>query len=315
MVYMAEEAYRGLSPQFEKGAVSFGEISFKDFSRGEVKPVVECNVRMKHVYLFYDFNRDFSRDLAVLCLILSAIIDAGADRITLVVPFIPFLRQDRKDRSRVPISAKVAIQMIAHFGNTPHVITLDMHSPQIEAAFPKAPDHLPGHVIFAPWVRRTFGTELNKVVIVGPDYGSDKRVELLAKVIGCTSACFSKHRDGATVSMGELHGADVRGKICIVNDDILDTCGTMEKAADALRRLEAEAIYLTGTHAVFGGDAYTRLARTGCQVVVTDSLRTHAYPWLTVLPLAPYLKEAIYQNNIADGSVSHLINHGLSNQH
>lgn len=312
MAYMAEAAFEDLKGLIHKRSINYCKVVYKKFSRGEVLPIIQGNVRTKHVYFFYDFNGDAAHDAFVLLLSLSAFQDAGADKVTIVAPFLPFLRADRKDRSRIPISAKVLIRAMTVFDSVNHVITLDMHSEQMEAVFPRAPDHLPGHVIFKPWIIDNFGGQLDEVVIVGPDFGSEKRVERLSGRVGCERAYLTKKRDGAEVVMREIHGASVKRKICIVNDDILDTCGTMAKAAAALKSAGAKKVILTGTHAVFGGGAYETLASTGCEVVVTDSLQTQDNKWLTVLPLAPYMSRAILENNIEGGSVSRIIEHGLS---
>lgn len=311
MAYMAEPAFEELSGIIQKRSINYCKVRYKKFSRGEVLPQIQGNVRTTHVYLFYDFNGDAAHDAFVLLLTLSALQDAGAEKITVVAPFLPFLRQDRKDRSRVPISAKVLIQNMTDFDSVKHVITLDMHSEQMEAVFSRAPDHLPGHVVFKPWIKEQFGGRLDDVVIVGPDFGSEKRVERLSSRLGCERAYLTKKRDGASVEIREIHGAPVNGRICIVNDDILDTCGTMAKAATALQEAGAKTVILTGTHAVFGGNAYQTLAATGCEVVVTDSLQTKQEKWLTVLPLAPYMSRAILENNIEGGSVSRIIEYGL----
>ena len=311
MAYMAKAVYTELKGSIKKRLISYAEIAYKVFSRGEVLPIVGTNIRAKHVYLFYDFNGDAAHDAFVLQLTLSALQDAGAEKITIAAPYLPFMRQDRKDQPRVPISAKVMIEKMTGFETVKHVITLDLHSEQMTAAFPRAPDHLPGYVVFAPWIKGAFGAQLENVVIVGPDFGSEKRVERLATKLGCERAYLTKKRDGAEVEIREIHGASVSGKICIINDDILDTCSTMCKAATALYSAGAKEVYLTGTHAVFGGDAYTTLEASGCQVVVTDSLKTQMHPWLTVLPLAPYMSQVILQNNIEGGSVSTIITNGL----
>jgi ribose-phosphate pyrophosphokinase len=312
MEYMARVAYDELSGIIKKRSVDFHVVKYHKFSRGEILPEIQQSVRLKRVFLFYDFNGDACHDMMVLMLTISALQDSGADSITLVLPFFPFQRQDRKDRSRVPISVKVVIEMMTDmFDKVDHVITLDMHSAQIEAAFKQAPDHLPGHVIFVPWILEHYGDRLNDLVIVGPDAGSEKRVDKIAELVGCKRAFLTKKRNGKDVAMHEIHGAKVKGKICIINDDIMDTCGTITKAAAALKSRGAAEIILTGTHPVFGGDAYKKLEASGLQVVTTDSIRTEPHDWLTVLPLARYMGHAILQNNIVDGSVSTIINDGL----
>ncbi len=313
MAHMAKRVHSILESKIRKKSIDYSEIEYETFSRREVLPIIQGNVRGKHVYLFLDFNgADWMRDVFVSQLTISAIQDAGADKITLVIPTFPGQRQDRKDRSRVPISAKVVIGALTHFETVVHVITLDMHAEQLEAVFPRAPDHLPGLVIFAPWILETFEDRMDKVVIICPDAGSVKRNQRLAQRVNAPLAFLAKDRQGRGKNVvTAVHGEDVSGKICVVNDDLLDTCGTMAKTAETLFEKGAVEVWLTGTHAVFGGNAYEVLAKTDCQVVVTDSLITEKHDWLTVLSLTPYLAEVILQNNIEDGSVSTLIEQGL----
>jgi ribose-phosphate pyrophosphokinase len=314
MSHMSKQVHVILESKIKKKSIDYSEIKYEMFSRREVLPIIQGNVRGKHVYLFLDFNgADWMRDVFVSQLTISAIQDAGADKITLVIPTFPGQRQDRKDRSRVPISAKVVIRSLTlQFETVVHVITLDMHAEQLEAVFPRAPDHLPGFVGFAPWILETFKDQMEDVVIVCPDAGSVKRNQRLAKRVKAPLAFLAKDRKGRGKNeVTAVHGEDVSGKICVTNDDLLDTCGTMAKSAVTLFEKGASEVWLTGTHAVFGGDAYETLAATGCQVVVTDSLITQPHEWLTVLPLAPYLAEVILQNNIEDGSVSTLIEQGI----
>jgi len=310
---MASEAHTILRSKIKKKSIDFCKISYEMFSRREVVPTINGNVRGKHVYLFLDFNgEDWMRDVFVSQLTISAVQDAGADKITLVIPTFPGQRQDRKDRSRVPISAKVVIESLTQFETVAHVITLDMHAEQLEGIFPRAPDHLPGFVIFAPWIEETFRDVMDRVVIVCPDAGSVKRNQRLAKRAKAPLCFLEKDRKGrGDTDVTAIHGADVKDMICIINDDLLDTCGTVAEATKTLFEHGAAEVYQTGTHPVFGGNAYEKLAGTGCPVVVTDSLVTKPHDMITVLPLAPYLAEVILQNNIEDGSVSTLIEKGL----
>ncbi len=311
MEYMARVAYDELKNIVKKKSIDFHVVKYQKFSRGEVLPQIQGNVRLKNIYLFYDFNGDAGHDAMVLQLTIAALQDAGAASITLVMPFMPFLRQDRKDRSRVPISAKVFIQGYERFEKVERTITLDMHADQIQAAFDKRSDHLPGHVVFVPWILGHFGDRLQDVVIVGPDAGSEHRVDSMAEIVGCSRAFLTKKRSGATVEMHEIHGANVQGKVCIINDDIMDTSGTITKAALALTSAGALEVILTGTHPVFGGNAYENLQGSGLRVVTTDSLKTVPHDWKEVLPLGRYMAHAVLQNNIENGSVSHIITQGL----
>lgn len=315
MEYMARQSYEELRALIKKKSLDFHVVKYEKFSRGEILPQIQRNVRLKSVYLFYDFNGDACHDMTGLILTISALQGAGADTITLVMPFIPFLRQDRKDRSRVPISAKAVIDMMEMHDKVSRVITLDMHAAQVQLGFKNPLDHLPGHVIFVPWIMEHYGDQIDQLVIVGPDAGSEKRVTRIAERVGCARAFLTKERNGKDVVMHEIHGASVEGKICIINDDIMDSCGTIIKAAEALKARGAAQVILSATHAVFGDKdgttAYQKLADSGLPVVTTDSLRTEEHEWLTVLPLARYLSHTILENNVVDGSVSKIIHHGL----
>lgn len=316
MEYMARDAFTELTKYISKKSIDFHTLNFEGFSLGEFLVQIRKNVRHKAVYLFYDFNVTASHHLVGLAMTTSAMQDAGAKSVTLITPYIPFLRQDRKDRSRVPISAKVALQIMEMSRIVGRTITLDMHAEQIQIGFQNPSDHLPGHVIFTPWIKERFGDQLDKVVIVGPDAGSEKRVMKIASILGCERSFLTKSRAGrGDVAMHEIHGANVSGKICIINDDIIDTGGTIVKAGEALLARGAKQVIISATHPVFGEkdgvSAYGKLAKAGFEVVVTDSLLTKKKKWLTVLPLARYMAHAILQNIVPNGSVSKIITGGL----
>ncbi len=313
--YMARAAFNELQSLIRRRSVDFHVIDFHGFSRGEALPQITKNVRLKNVYLFYDFNGDAGHDTFMLQMVIAALQDAGAESIAIVMPFMPYLRQDRKDRSRVPISAKVFIGGYERFEKAERTITVDMHTDQTQAVFDKRSDHLPGHVIFVPWIQKRFGKKLKDIVIVAPDAGGEKRVKEIAKKVGCERAFLTKERDGSKVETTEVYGAKVAGKVCIINDDIIDTCSTVIEGARVLKERGAREVIITATHPVFGEKdgttAYEKLKASGLEVVVTDSLLTQKHDWLTVLPLGRYLGHAILQNNIADGSISHIIEYGL----
>ncbi len=309
--YMAKTAYKELQRCAKKRYLDFHVVKYQKFSREEILPQIQKNVRLRSVYLFYDFNGDTCHDAFVLQLTVSALQDAGAQSITLMMPYMPFLRQDRKDRSRVPISARDFIHGYERYEKVERTITVDMHADQTQGVFDKRSDHLPGHVIFVPWIKQHFGNCLEQVVIVGPDAGSEKRVKGIAKRVGCERAFFTKERNGSSIEVQEHHGASVKDKICVLNDDIIDSGNTIIKAADALMQLGAQKVYITGTHAVFGKGIYKRLAQVGYPVVVTDSLHVKAKPYINVLPLGRLMGHAILQNVIENGSVSTIIENGL----
>ena len=308
-------------------------INFTEFACKEVKPKIMKNVRNKDVFLFFDFNGHPNQDLMNCFLTIDALNLAGAGSITLVLPYIPYLRQDRKDEPRVSISAALVIRFLQHCSRVTRVITIDMHSEQLQAVFTIPTDHLPGSVIFGPWAKNEFAGQFDNLVVVAPDFGSAKRARKLAEQIESSVgvAILEKKRGATGVEMLSIIGESVKGKTCLINDDMMDTCGTIIKAANALYAQGAAKVILSATHAIFSSTeeensveavaagkpekyistAYDKLAAANVQVVVTNSLQTEDHDWLTVLPLGNYLAEVILKN-ITGGSVSTLIRKGLS---
>ncbi|MCA9353905.1 MAG: ribose-phosphate pyrophosphokinase [Candidatus Kaiserbacteria bacterium] len=306
--------------------ITLCELELRRFESSEVKPKVLGNVRGGRVYLFYDFRPGTPNDdIMNLYLILDALHLADASDITLVVPYLPYLRQDRKDESRTPISAKRILKGLESTSSLKRIITFDMHADQLQSVFDIPSDHLPGRIVVAPWIKQCFGDQMDDVVFVSPDSGSVKRVGKLAEMFGFDeedTAYIGKKRGRAGVKMLSLSGADVNGKTCIINDDMIDTGGTIIKASKILFERGAKRVILSATHAVFSPSkddekdgevtsAYEKFARAGVEVVVTDSRQTEKHPWLTVLPLAKFVAYTILQQVARDGSVSKLIEEGL----
>ena len=317
MSHMAKEARKKLR-SLGVDDIDFHCVDFTRFACGEVKPKITKNVRAKDVYLFYDFKTgSFNDDLMNLCLTLDALHLASVGSITLVVPFLPYLRQDRKDEPRTPISAAVMIRMLQVCPSLKHLITVDMHSDQLQAVFTISTDHLPGQVVMAEWARKRFAKKFAELVVVAPDFGSAKRVRKLADSIDTKLgvAILEKKRDATEVEVLSIIGDSVLDKICLINDDMMDTCSTIIVAAKALYEQGAKKVVLTATHPVFspksGSSAYEKLAAAQVEVVVTDSLATKKEKWLTVLPLAEYMAHTILQHITRDGSVSNLIKGGI----
>lgn len=294
----------------------FQALDCKQFPCGEIKPRITMNVRAKDVFLFFGFsNGNFNDDLIKLVLTLNALDKADCKRVTLVLPFFPYTRQDRKDEARTPLSAAVIVRMLELSSSLERIITMDMHSEQIELVFGSRikVDHLPGSILMSRWVEKNLKKKLSDVVVVAPDNGSAKRAHKLAKRIGVGEeiAIFDKQRDAEGISIGSIIGADVAGKICLVNDDMIDTGGTIAEAAKTLLNKGAREVILSCTHPIFSpkGDdtAYGKLAESGAKVIVTDSLVTEKFPWLEVLPIGKLMGEVILQNITPDGSVSKII--------
>lgn len=317
MEKMAFQAYTALNDHIKRSSIDFHVLKVIDFSMGEFLVQVQENVRNKDVYLFFDFNGDAARKTFMLTCTISALYRASAKSVTLMLPFVPFQRQDRKDRSRIPVTGQVAFNVIEMYDKAiKRLITLDMHSPQSEMAIKSPFDHLPGHVMFVPWLQKRFSKQLDQLVIVGPDAGSEKRVMQIASKLRCERAFFTKSRAGrGDTEIGVLHGAEVKGRICVLNDDMIDTGGTIISTAKYLMEYGAKKVIITATHGVFGSkngvSAYEKLEKAGFEVVVTDSLSIEIHSWLTVLPLGNLMAHTILQNIVSGGSVSEIINQGL----
>ena len=297
--------------------VTVQKLKVTRFPCGEVKPKIVDNVRGKEVFLFYGFTPgNYNDEFMTLVLTLAALDKADCKRVTLMLPFFPYTRQDRKDEARVPLSARAVIDMLCLSSSFERIVTMDVHSEQLESAFERRVkiDHLPGSVLMAQWIKKTFKSSLADLVVVAPDNGSAKRAKKLASLIksGTPIAIFDKERDKDGVKLGDIIGAPVEGKTCIINDDMIDTAGTIADAAMALKALGARAVIITATHAVFstkkGISAYDTLAKAGAQVVVTDSLPVESRNWLTGIPIGKLMGNVMFENLTTDGSVSKIIN-------
>ncbi len=298
-------------------SITLSRVEMIRFPSGEVKPKIIENVSRKEVFIFFDFNGKPNEDIWNFLLTIDALHLAGAERITPVVPYLPYLRQDRKDEPRVPISAARLIRSIEQCSSVKRLITIDMHADQLQAVFTIPVDNLPGRVVFSSWAKERFAGGLNNLVAVAPDFGSAKRVRKLAADIGSDVkvSILEKERDRNGVEIHNIIGATVFGKTCIINDDMIDTGGTLVKAIQALYQHGAKSVMASASHPVFspkdGTTAYEKLVEAGAEIVVTDSLITEPHDWLTVLPLHPYLAHVIFQHVTCDGSVSKLITEGL----
>ena len=297
-------------------SVTVQELEITPFSCGEVKPKITENIRGKEVFFFFGFTTgNFNNELITLVLALNALDKADCKRVTLVLPFFPYTRQDRKDEARTPLSAAVIINMLCMSSSLERIVTMDMHSSQLELVFPARVkvDHLPGSILMAQWIKRQFKRSLKKLVIVAPDNGSAKRAKKLAELIDANVpiAIFDKERNKDGIKLGSIIGASIKGKICLLNDDMIDTGGTIVEAALALKEQGAKEVFISGTHPIFspkkGVSAYKKLAEAQAQVVVTDSLPTETHQWLEVIPIGILMGDVMFENITPDGSVSKII--------
>ncbi len=270
-----------------------GKVTLKPFSCGERYVKFEESVRGKPVYILQTGTLTPSEDLLELFLMCQAAKLSFASAVHVIVPHFPYARQDRVALPREPISAKLMAHLLEEAG-ADHVITLDLHSDQIQGFFSVPVDVLDARPIFAEYFK---GKDLKSPVVVAPDAGGAKRAKKLADMLGADLAIMHKNRAAHhQAEILEVVG-DIEGKTCIIFDDMIDTAGTLATAKDALMKRGARKdVYAAATHPVFSGKAIENLTKAGFkEVVVTDSMPVDpkAFAGLKVLTIATLLGRVI----------------------
>jgi ribose-phosphate pyrophosphokinase len=286
--------------------VEMGDVSLKRFSDGEIQLQILENVRGADAFAVQPTCNPVEQHLFELLLMIDALKRASAGRITAVLPYYGYARQDRKDRPRVPISAKLVASLLERAG-ADRVLSLDLHAAQIQGFFDIPVDHL----FAAPVMIEHFrALSAPNTIVVSPDAGGVERARAFAKRLNSPLAIIDKRREQANVAEIMNIIGDVRGKACIMVDDLIDTGGTLVKGADALLDAGAESVAACATHAVFSGTCIRRFEDSRIsEVVVTNSipLKDHARQSkkIRVLSVAPLLARAI-QSIHEGGSISTL---------
>ena len=274
------------------------------FADGEVFVRIDENIRGADIFIVQPTNPP-AENVIELLLILDAVRRASAARITVVLPYFGYARQDRKDQPRVAIGAKMMARMIETCG-ADRVLGLDFHAHQVQGFFDVPVDHLYAAPVFTSHYRKMGLTDL---VVVAPDVGSAKMARGFAKRLNGTLAIIDKRRPTANVAEVVNVVGEVEGKDCLIPDDMIDTAGTVSEAARALKALGAKDIYVCATHALLSGPAVERLSKAPIkEVCVTNSIRlpeSKLFPTLHVLSVAELLAKAIRYTH-ADQSVSAL---------
>jgi len=247
---------------------SLGNREVKTFSDGEMQVVINESVRGAYVF-FIASTFSPAENLIELLLMIDSAKRASAEYITAVIPYFGYARQDRKDKPRVPISAKLMANLIEAAGAT-RVMTMDLHADQIQGFFDIPVDHLKGEAIFMPYLA---SQDLSNVTFASPDVGGVKRARSFAKyfqrdLVICDKERRKANELSAITVIGEVEGADV-----IMIDDMVDTAGTMCKAADALLEKGAKSVRAMCTHAVLSGKAYENINNSNLtELIVTDTI-------------------------------------------
>ncbi|HKI83996.1 MAG TPA: ribose-phosphate pyrophosphokinase [Candidatus Krumholzibacteria bacterium] len=273
--------------------VSLTEVTIVDFSDGEISVKIQENVRGTDVFLIQPTNPP-AGNLVELLLLLDAVRRSSAQRITAVIPYFGYARQDRKDQPRVPIAAKLMANLISEAG-AQRVLTMDLHAPQIQGFFDIPLDHLYAAPVLLDYFQGRVGEE--NLCVVAPDVGSIKMARAFAKRLGAPLAIIDKRRPRPNEAEVMNFIGDVRGKNVVLFDDMIDTAGTMSDAIRELQKQGALSIDICATHALFSGPALQRLNEAPVrEVVVTNTIAFHRHtecPKVVVLDISPLLAEAI----------------------
>jgi ribose-phosphate pyrophosphokinase len=270
-----------------------GQSDVSRFSDGEISVNINETVRGSDVFIVQSTNNPVNDHLMELLIMIDAFKRASAGRITAVIPYYGYARQDRKAKARDPITAKLVADLIATAG-ADRVLTIDLHAPQIQGYFNVPVDHLLGVPILAKYYENL---DLDDVVVVSPDLGSVTRARKFADRLHTPIAIIDKRRPRANVSEVMNIIGDVKGKTAILVDDVIDTAGTITKGAEALVNMGAKNVLACCTHAVLSGPAVQRLKESPLSKVVV--LNTIAVPEekkfdkLEILSVGPVFAEAI----------------------
>jgi ribose-phosphate pyrophosphokinase len=250
-------------------SVPLGKALLGRFSDGEIYFQILENVRGADVFVVQPCSYPVDNHLLELLLMIDAFKRASAWRITAVLPYYCYARQDRKDKPRVPISAKLVADLLETAGAS-RALTLDLHAPQIQGYFDVPVDHLYGSPVLVDYFRNK---KLPNLTVVSPDAGGVERARAFAKKLGAPLAIVDKRRVDLDVTEVMNLIGDVQGRTTLIVDDIIDTAGTLVKTADALIREGATQVFAACTHAVFSGPAVERIENSQItEVVATDSV-------------------------------------------
>ncbi len=274
--------------------VSLGQAFIGSFSDGETRVEIRENVRGKDVFIIQSTCPPVNHNLMELLVIIDALHRASAQRITAVVPYYGYGRQDKKTEPRVPITAKLVADLITIAG-AHRVLAMDLHVGQIQGFFKIPVDHIFAAPVLLEYIKKTF---TNNLVIVSPDAGGVERARAFAKRLGATLAVIDKRRDAPNLAHAINIVGDVSGKVAIILDDMVDTAGTLVEASHILSVHGATSVYACCTHAVLSNHAVKRISDSPIEkLVVTNTIpskeETKNCNKIEVLSVASLLSQAI----------------------
>src|SRR5690625_507609 len=283
--------------------VPLGKCTVSTFSDGETQINIEESVRGCDVYIIQSTSEPVNENVMELLILIDALKRASAKSINIVMPYYGYARQDRKARSREPITSKLVANLLETTG-ADRVVTLDLHAPQIQGFFDIPIDHLQGVPLLSDYIKEK---NLEDLVIVSPDHGGVIRARRMADRLKAPIGIIDKRRPKPNVAEVMNIIGDIEGKTEIIIDDIIDTAGTMQLAADALIEQGAKEVYACATHPVLSGPAIERIQNSQIkELVVTNTIQLPAekkIDKITQLSVAPLIGEAIIRIH-EDQSVS-----------
>ena len=271
--------------------IPVGKVNFSRYSDGEFQPSFEESVRGARIFIIGS-TQPTSDNLMEMLLMLDAAKRASARHITAVMPYFGWARQDRKDKPRVPIGAKLIAKLLETAGAT-RIITMDLHADQIQGFFEKPVDHLFASTIFLPHIE---SLKLSNLTIASPDMGGSKRAYAYSKYLSSEVVICYKQREKANkVTHMELIG-NVKDKNVILVDDMVDTAGTLTKAATLMKERGAISVRAICTHALLSGDAYDKIEKSELEeLIVTDSIPPRiSHNKVKVLSCAPLFAQVMH---------------------
>ena len=274
-----------------------GNVLFSRYSDGEFQPSFEESIRGTRIFIIGSTHPG-PENLMEMLLMIDAAKRASARHITAVMPYFGWARQDRKDKPRVPIAAKLVAKMLETAGAT-RIITMDLHADQIQGFFEKPVDHLFASTLFLPYLKNL---NLDNLTIASPDMGGSKRAYAYSKALESdVVVCYKQRAKANVISHMELIG-DVQGKNVVLVDDMVDTAGTLTKAADLMMERGAISVRAITTHGLLSGDAYEKIEKSQLtELIITDSIpieiKSNKVRVLSCADLFAEVMDKVHNNN------------------
>jgi len=286
--------------------VPMGGAKVKTFSDGEIQIEIQENVRLKDIFVIQSTCDPVNDNLVELLLMIDAFNRSSARRITAVIPYYGYARQDKKVAPRVPISAKLVADLISTAG-ADRVITMDLHAGQIQGFFSIPVDNLFAAPVTLKYIKSNFDQE--NLVIVSPDAGGAERARAFAKRLGAGLAIIDKRRSAPNVAKAMSVVGDVQDKVAMILDDMADTAGTLTQAASAITEYDAREVHAVCSHAVLSGPAVERICDSPLKsLIVTDTIplndKAADCDKIEVLSIAELVGEAIIRSATGDSVTS-----------